>query len=194
MYEFIIQEDFWMDVAVIVALIGLGGTIGGTVIGGVITRSSRLEKIKDGVQGLITGQEGIASRHNTLTLDHQKILGAQDNMKEHILKGQMDMRLSLNETKSAVNSINNMLIEKKVNDENIYKNMDEKQKIMVDSMKNLTQFMDEMKKMSEENHELKETLKMVSFQYQTLEVENKMLKEKLNYRYPSKEPDMDMER
>jgi hypothetical protein len=129
---------------------GVCSLLGGLIAGGIIT-FRKLEKIYEKVEEIaehkdlnrnhmdvLKGQEKLSIDHSGLSKDHQKILDKIDVVKDTAsgIKGLLDTSKETNELR--------------------YKNLDDKQKAIIDSLKELEALADELKMVVTENSHLKE--------------------------------------
>lgn len=169
MYDFLFQEEFWMETIIAAFITGISGIIAG-VLGSCLLYNKKLQNILDGINTLKLHKE-LSQEHKDLSREHSQIAG---NVTEKISL----LNTSVAENKEITRSVKEMLIEDKSNSEYQYASLTEKQKDIINSINKLSDFGTEMQRLQverngfyEENKYLKEenkTLKEQCLRYQKL--------------------------
>lgn len=180
MYDFLFQEEFWMETIIAAFITGISGIIAG-VLGSCLLYNKKLQNILDGINTLKLHRE-LSQEHKDLSREHSQIAG---NVTEKIsmlntsVTEKISMlNMSVAENKKITRSVKEMLIEDKSNSEYQYASLTEKQKDIINSINKLSDFGSEMQRLQvernsfyEENKYLKEenkTLKEQCLRYQKL--------------------------
>lgn len=195
MLDFIYEEGFWMK-----EIIGAAITTAGTILVAVIAYQHKLNKAISDIAE-IKKHESLSKEHGSLSKEHGSLSKEHESLsKEHegiskeltrnheslaksndgILLGIRDSKELLlgriDDTRNVINTMNNMMFERKGQEEYQYKSLDEKQKAIIDSVNNLEKFGYELKKAVAENTQLREDIKELKAINRELQSTNQMLK------------------
>lgn len=182
MFDFLYQEEFWMDALVQTIIAAIGGIVGGT-IGPLIYYNNRLHNIADDIldlkkhkdlskehKDLSKEHEGLSKEHEDLSKEHEGLSKEHDQIKTVIADNVSLLSASVNENKEITRTVKEMFLEDRAKYEFQYGNLTEKQKDIIDSVGKLNNFATEMRNLQEERNCLVD-------ENRELKVENRVLKE-----------------
>ncbi len=165
MYEFLLQEEFWLE-----AIVGAVITTLGTILVAVISYNYKIRKAFEDIAE-IKKHEGLSKEHESLSKEHERLAKKYVQILDGIKDSKDNISVKIDETKLITNSIKEMVIETKTKNDLRYENLTDKQKLIIDSVKNLDYLASEIKslqddkiKLTQENDKLKERCEKLAFE------------------------------
>lgn len=146
MYDFIFSEEFWMN-AIISALI----TAVTTIIGAIIVYNYKIKTVYKNSEDILKEQrelsQGKTKEHNALSREHSDILHNMAAVNSEVKR-----------TESGVQSILKDLTDERARQDLRYERLTDEQKDIMGSIENIKVMAEEMKRLANENIELKREL------------------------------------
>lgn len=168
MYDFLFQEEFWMETIIAAFITGISGIIAG-VLGSCLLYNKKLQNILDGINTLKLHRE-LSQEHKELSQEHKDLSREHSQIAGNVTEKIALLNTSVAENKEITRSVKEMLIEDKSNSEYQYASLTEKQKDIINSINKLSDFGTEMQRLQVERNGFYEENKY-------LKEENKALKE-----------------
>lgn len=148
MFDFIYQEEFWMETIIAAIITGAFA-----VIAALITYNYQAKKAIDKLNE-IGEHKDLSNEHKKLSNGHKRLSREHDTLKDVINEKVTLLGSNINENKEITRNVEKMLIEDKTKSEMQYNNLTEKQKIVIDSVENIKALATELKNLQQENSSL----------------------------------------
>jgi len=151
MFDFLYQEEFWMET--IVAAVITGAI---TLIGIMVTYNYKAKQFWDKIdtiakhEGLSKEHIDLGKEHTDLSKEHKELSKEHRQINDTVSEKVSGLSASINENKEITRSVKEMLVEDKTKSECQYSNLTEKQKAIIDSISKLENFAEELKTLQQE--------------------------------------------